>query len=257
MNRTLSLGSYGSDVLTLQRALIANGAPLVADGHFGPKTFAALEAFQAVKGLTIDGVAGPQTFTALGILAAAPSLQAPAPQTDFFDAAFAYTIGNEGGYTNDPADAGGPTRWGIIQSEYSKYIGHPATIAEMRSLPIGDAKNIYRRQYWNALHLGLVEARNPAMALFDRSVLNGLLGVSRLVRTALGRAEDGVGNIDACIADINSTNPIAFVMRLADAAEAQHRARVAAHPDQHVFLAGWLNRVNRMRRELGDGTTKV
>lgn len=38
---------------------------LDADGHFGPKTLAALKEFQAALGLKVDGVAGPQTIQVL------------------------------------------------------------------------------------------------------------------------------------------------------------------------------------------------
>lgn len=44
--------------------------PLTVDGANGPKTQAAIKAFQASKNLTIDGVVGPQTLAALGLTGA-------------------------------------------------------------------------------------------------------------------------------------------------------------------------------------------
>ena len=41
------------------------GAPVDADGVFGPTTRAALEAFQRLRGLRVDGVCGPQTWNTL------------------------------------------------------------------------------------------------------------------------------------------------------------------------------------------------
>lgn len=41
--------------------------PLTVDGANGPKTQAAVKAFQSSKGLTVDGVVGPQTLSALGM----------------------------------------------------------------------------------------------------------------------------------------------------------------------------------------------
>jgi hypothetical protein len=56
-----------STVRDVQHALNVLGAspPLVEDGVSGPKTQAAIRAFQAAHGLTVDGVAGPITKAAL------------------------------------------------------------------------------------------------------------------------------------------------------------------------------------------------
>lgn len=63
----LSLGDSGPEVRALQEALNAQGADLVVDGRFDPRTHAAVMAFQASHGLTVDGVAGPKTKGALGL----------------------------------------------------------------------------------------------------------------------------------------------------------------------------------------------
>lgn len=63
---TLREGSKGASVVTLQNKLKAAGFnPGAADGAFGPKTEAAVKAFQRARGLTADGVVGPKTWAAL------------------------------------------------------------------------------------------------------------------------------------------------------------------------------------------------
>jgi len=62
---TLSTGSTGANVTSLQFLLTARGFTTTADGDFGSGTEDAVRAFQSGAGLAADGVAGPQTFTAL------------------------------------------------------------------------------------------------------------------------------------------------------------------------------------------------
>lgn len=62
---TLSTGSTGADVTSLQHLLTARGYATTADGDYGSGTKAAVSAFQSGAGLGADGVAGPATFGAL------------------------------------------------------------------------------------------------------------------------------------------------------------------------------------------------
>ena len=55
-------------VAEIQRALLARGydlGPSGADGDAGPRTIAAVTAFQRSAGLVADGIAGPKTQAAL------------------------------------------------------------------------------------------------------------------------------------------------------------------------------------------------
>jgi murein DD-endopeptidase MepM/ murein hydrolase activator NlpD len=64
--RVLRLGVDGADVHALQDRLAALGyATGTPDGDFGPKTDAAVRAFQNAVGMTVDGLVGRQTKTAL------------------------------------------------------------------------------------------------------------------------------------------------------------------------------------------------
>ncbi len=61
------MGDRGDAVSDVQHRLTAilPGAPVDADGIFGPATRAALEAFQRLRGLRVDGICGPQTWNTL------------------------------------------------------------------------------------------------------------------------------------------------------------------------------------------------
>jgi len=52
-----------------------------------------------------------------------------------------------GEYTNDPADPGGPTRWGITQRTLARWRKHPVTAEDVEHLPRGEAMDVYRAQY--------------------------------------------------------------------------------------------------------------
>jgi GH24 family phage-related lysozyme (muramidase) len=59
-------GSNDQHVKRLQALLAGKGfAPGGVDGQFGPKTRAAVEAFQRARGLEVDGIVGPNTWAAL------------------------------------------------------------------------------------------------------------------------------------------------------------------------------------------------
>ncbi|MBL8953206.1 MAG: peptidoglycan-binding protein [Myxococcaceae bacterium] len=59
----LRIGARGEDVKVLQQLLIDAGFnPGPVDGWFGPKTQAAVRAFQQSRGITVDGWVGPQTW---------------------------------------------------------------------------------------------------------------------------------------------------------------------------------------------------
>ena len=61
----LATGSSGPAVVRLQQALAAAGFSVSTDGVFGPRTRAAVIAFQASRGLAADGIVGPKTWSAL------------------------------------------------------------------------------------------------------------------------------------------------------------------------------------------------
>lgn len=61
----LALGTKGPDVERMQRLLIAAGAKILLDSDFGPKTEAALKAFQKRAKLVADGRCAPYTWAAL------------------------------------------------------------------------------------------------------------------------------------------------------------------------------------------------
>lgn len=58
-------GSTGENVKTVQYLVTGQGHPTGVDGDFGQQTKAAVQAFQASRGLAADGIVGPLTWPPL------------------------------------------------------------------------------------------------------------------------------------------------------------------------------------------------
>lgn len=89
-----------------------------------------------------------------------------------FERALAHTLGIEGDFSDDPADSGGATRYGITEAVARKH-GYAGS---MKSLPLDVAKTIYWRDYWNVLQLEIISALSERLAfkLFDLGVNAGV-----------------------------------------------------------------------------------
>lgn len=74
---TLRQGSRGATVSQLQQKLKAKGFNVTVDGDFGPKTTAAVRAFQQSRGLGADGVVGPNTWAKVNAANPAPPAVSP------------------------------------------------------------------------------------------------------------------------------------------------------------------------------------
>jgi lysozyme family protein len=108
-----------------------------------------------------------------------------------FDFAFDYIVGNEGAYSNDAADTGGETFWGISVPARRDHRchDHPQGIRDEAFKASGGkelAKHIYRLDYWRFDGI-----RDPRLAakLFDIVVNVG--DPIRLIQRAFGVAADG------------------------------------------------------------------
>lgn len=104
-----------------------------------------------------------------------------------FDQSFHKLLGHEGGYVDHPSDPGGATNWGVTQAvaRSNGYTGH------MRDLPVEVAKQIYRRQYWDAIRADELPS-GVRYAVFDAAVNSGPKQAVKWLQRAIGASDDGV-----------------------------------------------------------------
>jgi lysozyme family protein len=105
-----------------------------------------------------------------------------------FDEAFAKLIDpqHEGTYSNNPADPGGETMYGIT-ARVARANGYQG---EMKNLPLSEAKRIARAEYWDAVRADEL----PEAVRFD--VFDGAYNSSpgqsiKWLQSALGAIPDG------------------------------------------------------------------
>lgn len=92
-----------------------------------------------------------------------------------------------GTYTNDPNDAGGPTRWGITQTALADFRGHPVSATDVSMLTQSEAWSILFAKYVRAPKFDLVAKISMPIGakLIDAGVLSGQPTVSMWLQRSL------------------------------------------------------------------------
>lgn len=164
----------------------------------------------------------------------------------------------EGGYSDQPADRGGPTKYGVTQKTLSAWLGRPAAVDEVREMEESTAREIYEKNYYRAPALDTLPERIRPF-LFDCSVNHGpgraVMFLQKAVNTAgFGPvAVDGeVGSqtrqaVERADAEMGSR----LVNALVDERKAFYANLIAGDSSQAVFERGWMARAEEFRVEIG------
>lgn len=112
------------------------------------------------------------------------------PMKDNFEAALAFVLQYEGGYSDHPMDPGGATNLGITFAELLKQRGHPITKDDVKTLTREEAAEIYHDNYWQAGRCDELPA-GVDLAMFDCAVNQGIGRARRFLQIAAGVTADG------------------------------------------------------------------
>lgn len=176
-----------------------------------------------------------------------------------FNEAVPYVIRNEvghapdGGYTNDPDDPGGETKYGICRRD------HPTV--DIANLTLDGAVAILKAEYWD---YGPLRDERVAGKLLDLAVnLEGTGKQGAAVKIAQQAANFACPEtrladlrIDALRTDglygpqtqyvLNLCDPDKLLLAMATFAAMHYRAIAAARPASAKYLNGWLARAQKL-----------
>jgi lysozyme family protein len=159
-----------------------------------------------------------------------------------YDAALARLLAHEGGYTNDAADPGGPTNFGITIADYRRYVKSDATAADVRAMRVDEAKAIYRSRYWDAQRCNDLPA-GIDNAVFDYGVNSGIGRSGKVLRRCLALPDDGSTVTDDVIAAARAANAAILIGAICD-----ERLRfLQSLKTWSVFGKGWSARVAEVK----------
>ena len=170
-----------------------------------------------------------------------------------FEQCLMFVLGNEGGYSNNPADRGGATNCGITQAVYDEWrIGRGFGRQPVSGISMDEVMQIYLSRYWL---MGKCD-RLPApldYIHFDGAVNHGVAQAGKFLQRALGVLDDGIVG-PVTISAVQEENGAGGIDRICDDILHQ-RSDFYDHladrdPKQKIFLKGWHNRIAEVRQRV-------
>ena len=139
------------------------------------------------------------------------------------------SLGEEGGYVNDPADPGGETNWGISKRECPD--------EDIKNLTRAEAVRLYYNYYW--VEYGVQQLPlSLGFQVFDWGINAGMATAVRGLQTVAGVPADGKVGPQTCAAV--ASMPLASVLMQVIASREAYYTILPGWPS---FGKGWTNRV--------------
>ena len=170
--------------------------------------------------------------------------------SEAFVSALPFVLRWEGGFVNHPNDPGGATNKGVTQAVYDEWRrSQGAAPQSVKLITDADVEAIYENRYWLAAHSH--DLQTPLdLVQFDTAVNMGVKRAVRFLQHCAGCGVDGSfgKNTAAAVAACDQGQA---VIEYCKAREAYYRMLAQKNPKLAVFLKGWLNRLNALRKEDG------
>lgn len=166
------------------------------------------------------------------------------------ESALKFVLRWEGGFVDHPADPGGRTNKGVTQRVYDSWRTRQGQAArDVKLISDDEVHAIYAGDYWRPPRCDML-ATPLDLVQFDTAVNMGVGRSVRFLQACAGCPVDGAfgpGTEKAVAACDHG----ALVADYCKRREAFYRSIVEKKPSQAVFLKGWMNRLNALRKEAG------
>lgn len=185
-----------------------------------------------------------------------------------FEEAYDITLGNEGGYDNDPDDAGGETYKGLTRKYESDWDGweiidaaknepnFPKNLETNEELQ-ASIRTLYKKKYWDAFWGDQIPNQKIANELFDSGVNMGTGRVIKFLQTGLNvlnkngklypdiEEDGGFGtNTLNALKSYLKTDTASLLYKVMNVLQGMHYIEYAKKdPIQEKYMRGWMGRV--------------
>ncbi len=171
------------------------------------------------------------------------------------------TMGNEGGYANNPADRGGETWMGISRNNWRTWQGWAIVDrikaekpASLNHALAGDEElnklvlEFYKNNFWDCLKLDDVECQHVGNNLYDAAVNNGTGAGAKFLQKAVNAFTNDSLKVDGSIgpktiAAANSLDKKGLYDKINELRRQKYEAIIAKDSSQAQFKHSWFSRI--------------
>jgi lysozyme family protein len=170
---------------------------------------------------------------------------------DSFSTCLDFTLQAEGGWVDDPRDAGGCTQHGITLSVFREWKDDPQlTCDDLQVITSDEINAFYQEMFWLPIHAQSLPLGVDLM-IFDAGVNMGVSRSVKILQSILNVTVDGAIGIQTLAATFQIA-PITLITSLAIAQTKFYES--LSNFDR--FGTGWLNRVHTRQLAATDMVSK-